>query len=633
MLALTEAVNACQTEKLKGLLPQLEDQERQDWFCKSLLRAAYENRAEAVRVLLEVKASPSVRDELGKTALHWAARQAHEAVAKILVESGGETNAANQDGATALHFAAEHNAASIARLLLGNGANPAAVTSDKRTALHLAAEQGSAVAAAVLLDGRSDGSTRQSLLEMESDRGETPMARAATRGHAPVVQLLLRAKADAEHRNWWGQSPLQLASYTGHVACAAVLIDGSSEVNGQAQDGTTPLHTACERGHAQVVELLLSHAADVKITSAGGRTALHGASERGCAEAVDALIAHGADPDARTDEARTAISLAAARGHRLVVERLIDGFADIQALDNVQQTPLHAAAASGRAQAIDALTLKRARLEDTDAAGRTPMMLALAGKQDAAIRMLLKRGAHMDEEVASTPEMQRLIAEVESEVIAEQMKEAAAGINAKQLKLAEKEFEDARLKLLQLIEQGTLAYAAPSLHAAELKFQDAVKLAKDRMHAENVVGASRKVIADDVAAVMAQVEDRKRSIAEMEKKVKKLEDQVPIHERKLRELARAIESELESARKADAKHKDLTKTADSWEKKIPPEEAKIVQLDETGVSLAAQLEKVRKQLHQWTAEKDQASSLHQKAQDLLNRNVNVEFKPGGRPSP
>lgn len=632
LLALTEAVNAGQTAKLQSLLPKLSGTEREEWLDKSLLRAAYENRIEAVRSLLEVKARPTCRDDLKKTPLHWAARQANEGVARILCERGAETNAPNQDGVTPLHLAAEFNAGGIVKLVLAHKGKPDSLTKDNRTPLHVAADHGSAVAAAVLLDGRKD----TSLLELESDRGETPLARAATRGHAPVVQLLLKAKANAGHRNFWGQSPLQLAAHSGHVGCAAVLLDCGAQVGSAAQDGTTPLYSASDRCFPQVVELLLAHGADVKVLSAGGRTPLHTAAERGCAEAVDALVAHQADVEALTDESRTPLSLAAARGHKVVIERLLDLWADIQALDNVQSTPLHAAAAAGRAEAVDALCHKRARVEDKDAAGRTPMDLALAGRHDGAIRRLVRHGAHMPEEFANTPEMRKLIEEVESEVIAEQMKEGANAEVLRQLEQAEKDFEEARRTLLRLSEQSIQVYAAPALHAAEMKCLDAEKLAKDKIHAQNNSGANAKTLFDDITAAKQEMEARRKALETTRDRIRELSNLDPKRRARIKELEKKTVNEREEGRKAEEKLVSLGKLALEWEAKVPPEEEKIVLLREEGVQTAEKLEKIRTSLHKWHEEKETARKLHAQAHSLLDHDVNTEFKPKKRvdsPSP
>ncbi|CAE7763346.1 unnamed protein product, partial [Symbiodinium sp. CCMP2456] len=71
--------------------------------------------------------------------------------------------------------------------LITHGAKPGALTVDKRNALHMAAESGASVATAVLLNPKeSNGTQDRKVLEAQTERGETPLARAAAKGHGAV---------------------------------------------------------------------------------------------------------------------------------------------------------------------------------------------------------------------------------------------------------------------------------------------------------------------------------------------------------------------------------------------------------------------------------------------------------------
>jgi len=129
----------------------------------------------------------------------------------------------------------------------------------------------------------------------------------------------------------------------------------------------------------------------------------------------------------------------------------------------------------------------------------------------------------MPEEFASQPDMKKVIEEVESEVIAEQMKEAAAGKVLEELKDAEREFEAARQNLLRLTEKSILVYAAPALKSAEARLQDAEKLARDKMHAENTCGANSKALFDDVVAVKEEIEARRRALENARNRIDEFE--------------------------------------------------------------------------------------------------------------
>jgi hypothetical protein len=63
-------------------------------------------------------------DKDGSTALHWAARKGHEAVAVQLIESGAAVDAVNKEESTALHWAARKHNGALLQILLAAGAAP-----------------------------------------------------------------------------------------------------------------------------------------------------------------------------------------------------------------------------------------------------------------------------------------------------------------------------------------------------------------------------------------------------------------------------------------------------------------------------------------------------------------------------
>lgn len=626
---LNEAVNRGDADAIQQLLPQLRQDQVDGWLCGSILRAAYENRASGVRALLDVRASADAVDGLGQTPLHWAARQGHEAIARLLAERGASSRMQNQEGVTPLHLAAELNAGAIVQLLLAHRADPSIMSNDKRTALHAAADHGSAVALAVLLEAKSEdfGNSGGAALELENERGETPLARAAVRGHAAVVQLLLRAKADTGHRNWWGQGPLHLAAYGGHVGAAAVLLDGSADTSLQAQDGSTALHTAAERGNAQVLELLLSHGANPGACAAGGRTALHAAAERGCAEAVEALLAHGAAPDVRTDEARTPLSFAASRGHVLVAKRLLEHRADPQALDNTMQTPLHAAAAAGRAEAADLLLQRRARIEQKDAAGRTPIALAIAARQEASVRLLLKRGAAVPEDLANTPDMQQFLRQVEAEALQEQLREAEEGRCLVKIQAAEQELEDVRLKLLALAALSCASSTAPVIHQAEIQLADALEAAKLKKQVADNLLEQVKQVKLALADVNAEVGEKNRTLQAVQKSIDALRDARSRKGDELVTLKRNLADAQTGLRISGGKEGPLETQAVEARLKLEAVEAQLAALNEDADGTLAELLEVRQKLAEWNAAKEEAAALHWKAHSLLNRGAKLPGSP------
>ena len=72
-------------------------------------RISYKQRArKAVVEALEKGAQINAQDDLGRTALHWAAYYKHDQIIRILIEDGADIHMADRAGQTVLHLAADN---------------------------------------------------------------------------------------------------------------------------------------------------------------------------------------------------------------------------------------------------------------------------------------------------------------------------------------------------------------------------------------------------------------------------------------------------------------------------------------------------------------------------------------------
>ena len=95
--------------------------------------------------------------------------------------------------------------------------------------------------------------------------GYTPLHRAAGRGHVAMVEVLLKAGAEADPKSNDGDTPLHCAAREGHVAVAEALLKAGAEVDQKVNNGYTPLHRAAGEGHVAMVEVLLKAGAEVEV--------------------------------------------------------------------------------------------------------------------------------------------------------------------------------------------------------------------------------------------------------------------------------------------------------------------------------------------------------------------------------
>jgi hypothetical protein len=123
-----------------------------------------------------------------------------------------------------------------------------------------AAEDGDAAAVARLLASGASADERV------TRGGETPLMRAAARGHEEVVRVLLDAGADACARRADGFTPLILAVFFGHEGVMRLLVERGADASARTHLGTTAARWAEARGFASMAEVL--RAAEASVTRA-----------------------------------------------------------------------------------------------------------------------------------------------------------------------------------------------------------------------------------------------------------------------------------------------------------------------------------------------------------------------------
>ena len=158
-----------------------------------------------------------------------AAMAGDRATVKTLLQEGSDVNAAQGDGTTALHWAAMKNDAELAQMLVYAGGNVKATT---------------------------------------RLGGNTPLVIAARNGNAAVVDVLLKAGADAKLATTTGTTPLMLASASGSVEAVKALLDAGADVEAKESSmEQTPLMFAAANTRVDVMKALIAAGANVKAVS------------------------------------------------------------------------------------------------------------------------------------------------------------------------------------------------------------------------------------------------------------------------------------------------------------------------------------------------------------------------------
>ena len=236
-----------------------------------------------------------------------------EQAVRVLLDNGADPNVTNDVGATALMWAADSG--EKARLLLAHHADANAKSADGRTPLMIAAGRpGSLGIVEALLDhGAALSAQAPSLFGVTS-----PLVEAAAAGDEAVIRLLLARGADVKAT---GFLPLLMALRSSCSACADLLLAATPP----PLLTQTLLLSAPPVDSAAATVWLLDHGAPVNAQDPQGRTILMlaAASEAVPVNVVSALIARGADVNAKSLTGQDALGYAKQHGHTAVVDLLL----------------------------------------------------------------------------------------------------------------------------------------------------------------------------------------------------------------------------------------------------------------------------------------------------------------------
>jgi ankyrin repeat protein len=228
---------------------------------QEIIEAAKTGDLAKVKKLIEKDPSLiRIKDETGRTTLHWAARGVHVEVLSYLVSQGADVNSTDINGVTSLHSVCSRGHVEAARILIENGADPAAAMSDMSTPLHLAVVNGSVDLAELLIQNGAP-------LQTKDYKEDSPLHAAAHAEKWDVVDIIIN-----------------------HVSA-----QNSNVLNSADFDGDTILHLACRAGRIEAVKAIVSKGADINLRNTLGQTGYNIAVQEGSREPADFLMQHGAD--------------------------------------------------------------------------------------------------------------------------------------------------------------------------------------------------------------------------------------------------------------------------------------------------------------------------------------------------
>uniref|UniRef100_A0A3Q3Q0C3 WH2 domain-containing protein n=1 Tax=Monopterus albus TaxID=43700 RepID=A0A3Q3Q0C3_MONAL len=303
-----------QTLKLQLAAKELTSDVKDVLGASPVHHAARAGRLACLRFLVEEAGLPATcLASNGASPAHDAAATGNLACLQWLLTQGGCRPEVSEDssGATVLHLASRFSHHEITDWLLKSGeADPGASTDTGALPVHYAAAKGDLSSLRLLL------AYSPSVVNAQTKNGATPLYLACQEGQLEVIQYLVKdCGADPSIRANDGMTPLHAAAQMGHNTVIVWLMSFTEiSLADRDNDGATAMHFAASRGHAKVLSWLLLHGGEI-ITDNWGGTPLHDAAENGELECCQILMVNGVDLGIRDQDGFTAADLAEYNGH------------------------------------------------------------------------------------------------------------------------------------------------------------------------------------------------------------------------------------------------------------------------------------------------------------------------------
>ena len=249
---------------------------------------------------------------------------------------------------------------------------------------------------------RSLVAANKATVNMSDIDGTRALHWAIRAGEADIVELLLKAGADATAKDRLDVTPLFLAAMNGDGVIMRKLLNAGANANQVEKTGDSILMVAIRTGSTDAVRALLEHKANANYAEPQLQlTPLMLAAEGGYTEMVADLIKSGADIQVRTRTGATparrlpCVAASGCGSHGIGIVR--GGWPDkgIRAPIPGNMSPLMYAAREGKIDAARLLLNAGASVNEVDKNDISPLFMAISNNHPDMARFLIEKGANI----------------------------------------------------------------------------------------------------------------------------------------------------------------------------------------------------------------------------------------------
>ncbi|GLH09963.1 Poly [ADP-ribose] polymerase tankyrase [Gryllus bimaculatus] len=355
----------------------------------ALYYAAKENHSKCVKTLLDAGASVYVTDKFETSAMQAAIARGHFDTVCVMYPFADPTELRDIRRSTPLHHAVAYDNLDIVVGLLVRRHPVNLADRDGVTPLHIAAKRANLKIFGMLLSRGADPNLTDS-------NNLNCLHYAALGGNEAIVKKLLRVSAQGDLEKNLKMCVI-ISAICGHVLVLKALLEGGAVVDPKNPSDCQLLNLANTSKNPEMTRTLLEMGLNPNLShSSSELPALHLAIIDGAVEIVAVLLENGADVNATLSNGTSPLHTAVKGDNVKLIELLLSHGANPNILDNNFQTPTYIAAERGNVEALDIILAAHGLVENTKEHLLTALHFATKRNRIDVIDFLLSKGANVN---------------------------------------------------------------------------------------------------------------------------------------------------------------------------------------------------------------------------------------------